>query len=259
LAIEFDTSAGTSDKLVVTGGVSTGGNRVNLTLTDVGANVALANGTKFTLVDYTGTWAGTDLLTYNGVAVANQSTITVGANSFIVDYADAAVDGTALTLTVTGANVSPYTLWANTFTAQLPNAADRLAAADPDNDGRSNAMEFALDGNPASASDSGKMSVSTADSNDGGSEPDLTLTLAVRNGAVLGAGPNGSVTLTVDDIVYTIQGSGNLVDWDKTVTEVTPAFALVPAPNTGWTARTFQVSDSNGLPDHRFIRVSITP
>jgi autotransporter-associated beta strand protein len=259
LAIELDTTAGTSDKLVVTGGVSTGGNRVNLTLTDVGGNVALANGTKFTLVDYTGTWAGTDLLTYNGVAVANQSTITVGANSYIVDYADAAVDGTALTLTVTGANLTPYTVWANTYASQLPNSADRLSTADPDKDGRTNAMEFALDGDPSSSANTGKMSVSTADSNDGGSDPDLTLTLAVRNGAVLGAGPNGSLTLTVDDIVYTIQGSGNLVDWDKTITEVTPAFALVPAPNTGWTARTFQVSDSNGLPDHRFIRVSITP
>ena len=259
LAIDLNTFAHTSDKLVINGGISTGGKTVNLTLTDLGGDVALPDGTKFTLVDYTGTWAGTDLLTYAGSPLENQTTIAVGANTYVVDYADAAVDGSALTLTVTGANLTTYGIWSDSFALQLPNRADRVASADPDHDGRTNAMEFALDGNPASSTNNGKMSFSTSDSNDEGSAPDLTLTLAVRNGAVLGAGPDGSVTLTVDDIVYTIQGSGNLVDWNKAINEVTPASTLVPAPNTGWTARTFQVSDSDGLPEKRFIRANITP
>jgi fibronectin-binding autotransporter adhesin len=260
LAIELNTFAGTADKLVINGGISTGGKTVNLTLTDLGGNVTLANGTKFSLVDYTGTWSGTDLLTYAGFPLEDDTTITLGANTYLVDYADPAVDGSALTLTVTGAPaLTPYLVWSDSFALQLPNAADRTPAADPDKDGRSNNMEFALNGNPASPADNGKMAVSTADSSDAGTDNELTLTLAVRDGAVAGAGPDGSITLTVDDIVYTIQGSGNLVDWNKAITEITPASPLVPAASPGWTARTFQVIDSTGLPDSRFIRVNITP
>jgi fibronectin-binding autotransporter adhesin len=260
LAIELSTFAGTSDKLVMNGGLSTAGKTVNLTLTDIGGDVTLANGTKFTLVDYTGAWSGTDLLTYAGLPLADESTITLGANSYFVDYADDAVDGTALTLTVTGAPAfTPYLVWSDSYALQIPIAANRQPSVDPDNDGRTNNMEFALNGNPGSPSDNGKMSVSTADSSDAGTDGDLTLTLAVRDGAVVGAGPDGSITLTVDDIVYTIQGSANLVDWNKAISEITPASALVPAASPGWTARTFQVSDSNGLPGGRFIRVDITP
>ncbi|MCW1923672.1 autotransporter-associated beta strand repeat-containing protein [Luteolibacter arcticus] len=260
LAIELNTFAGTSDKLVVTGGVTTGGSRVNLTLADVGGDVTLANGTKFTLVDYTTTWSGSDLLTFGGNPVANLSTIVLGANAYIVDYADAAVDGTALTLTVTEApELTPYLVWSDSYAPQIPNSANRVPTADPDQDGRTNLMEFALNGNPASNSDSGKMTVSAVDSNDAGSDNDLTLTLAVRDGAVAAAGPDGSITLTVGDIVYTIQGSQNLVDWNKAISEVTPASVLVPAASPGWTARTFQVTDSNGLPEGRFMRVGITP
>lgn len=44
---------------------------------------------------------------------------------------------------------SPFTTWADTFSTQLPNAADREPGADPDADGMSNLMEFVLNGNPA--------------------------------------------------------------------------------------------------------------
>jgi fibronectin-binding autotransporter adhesin len=260
LAIELSTFAGTSDKLVTSGGLSTAGKTVNLTLTDIGGDVTLANGTKFTLVDYTGTWSGTDLLTYLGSPLEDNTTITLGANTYLVDYADDAVDGSALTLTVTGApTITPYLAWSDSYALQIPNPANRQPAVDPDNDGRTNNMEFALNGNPASPADNGKMAVSTADSSDAGTDSELTLTLAVRDGAVVGAGPDGSITLTVDEIVYTIQGSGNLVDWNKTITEITPASTLTPAASPGWTARTFQVTDSTGLPDSRYIRVNIAP
>jgi hypothetical protein len=58
-------------------------------------------------------------------------------------------------------------------------------------------------------------------------------------------------------MVYTIQGSADLQAWDKSVGEVSPAFTLTPAPNPGWTARSFQVTDSNTLPGKRFIRVGV--
>ena len=260
LAIDLNTFAGTADKLVMNGPLSTAGKTIHLTLTDIGGDVTLANGTKFTLLDYTGAWSGTDLLTYLGSPLEDDTTITLGANTYIVDYTDPAVDGTALTLTVTGAPAfTPYLVWSDSYALQIPNSANRQPSMDPDNDGRSNNMEFALNGNPGSAADGGKLAVSTEDSGDSGTDRDLTLTLAVRDGAVVGAGPDGSITLTVDGLVYTIQGSANLVDWNKAINEVTPASPLVPAASPGWTARTFQVTDSNGLPAPRFIRVDVTP
>ena len=97
------------------------------------------------------------------------------------------------------------------------------------------------------------MTFSTTDPN----APGLSVTLAVRDGAVLGAGPNNSVTLTVDGIVYIIQGSETLTVFDKAIVEVSPASTLVPAPDAGWTARTFVISDSAGLPTKRFLRVGV--
>lgn len=257
LAIEINTTTSTADQLLVTGNVDLTG-KVNLTLTDLGGNVALSPGTKLTLVDYSGVWDDTDIVHVNNKPVPNGSAITLGNNQFIVDYSDDTLGGTAMTLTA-AATTSPFEGWIKGYTDQLPNAADRLPGADPDHDGRSNLLEFALDGHPADASNYGKLVHSTTDSNDAGTERDLTVTLAVRNGAALGTGVDGSVTLTVDGIVYTIQGSENLQAFSKPVNEVTPATVIVPAPSAGWTARTFQVTDSNGLPGKRFLRVGVTP
>jgi autotransporter-associated beta strand protein len=253
LAIEINTALGTADQVIVTGDVDTGGNTVNLTLTDLGGNATLALGTKLTLVDYSGVWDDTDIVHFNAAPVPNGSKITLGANTFIVDYSD----GTAMTLTAASAGGSPFEDWVSNPAFGLA-VADQDPADDPDKDGRDNLLEFALDGNPADPANNGKMMVRTDDSGDAGTARDLSLTLAVRNGATLGSGPGGSVTLTVDGIVYAISGSANLQTWDKAVGEVTPAFTLIPAPSTGWTARTFQVSDSNTLPDKRFIRVGVS-
>lgn len=256
LAIEFNSSNLAADQLVVTGDVVTGGNTVNLTLADLGPNAPLPNGAKLVLVDYTGFWNDTDIVRFNGNPVPNGSTIVFGATTFTVDYSDDSLGGSAMTLTSINP-ATPFQNWVNGFTAELPNSADRLPGADPDRDGRDNLLEFALNGDPADGGNPGKIVFATDDSADPGSAPDLTLTLAVRDGAVKAVGPGGSVTLTIEGIVYTIQGSGNLATWDKAVNEVTPASPLSPAPGAGWTTRTFQVSDSNGLPDKRFVRVGV--
>jgi autotransporter-associated beta strand protein len=257
LAVEIDSATLGSDALVVTGDVVTGGNAVNLAVTDLGGNVPVANGTKLVLVDYSGIWADTDVVRFNGVPVPNGSNIVLGANTFTVNYSDDSLDGSAMTLTSANA-ATPFQTWINGFSGELPSAADRLPGADPDQDGRDNLLEFALNGDPADVADAGKMVFSTADSGDAGSAPDLSVTLAVRNGAVAGAGPGGSVTLAVDGIVYTLQGSETLAVFNKAVNEVTPASTLTPAPSAGWTTRTFQVSDSNTLPGKRFIRLSVS-
>ena len=253
LAIDINTTNANADLLVVNGGVSTGGSTVNLALTDLGANVALPIGTKLVLVSHSGSWSTTDVLSYGGSPVADGSTITLGNNTFTVAYADTTYGTASLTLTV-NPNSTPYQSWIDGYATQLPNAADRLPDADPDGDGLTNLQEFAFDGNPAEVASKGKIAFSTSDPN----APGLSVTLAVRNNAVLGAGPDNSITLTADGIVYLIQGSESLTTYDKVITEVIPASTLTPAPESGWTARTFVISDSVGLPTRRFMRVGVS-
>ena len=253
-AMDINTSTTAADKIVVTGDVTRPGANVNLVLNDLGANAPLPNGTKLTLIDYSGTWDPSKTVLFNSVAVPNNTTIVFGANTFTVKYDD----GTAMTLTVAN-TASPYDTWISGYAVQIPLSADRLPTADPDKDGSSNVMEFALNGNPASGSDNGKQSINTSDSGDAGTNPDLTLTIAVRNGALPSAGPNGSVNLTVDGITYNVQGSLTLAaPFNSPVSEVTPAFTLTPSPDTGWTARTFRLDASEGLPGKGFIRVSVS-
>ena len=143
LAIEINTNAATSDQLAVTGNVDLTGT-VNLTLTDLGSNAALPPGTKLVVVDYTGTWDDADVVTFNGSPVPNESTITVGANTFIVDYSDAALGGTAMTLSIAGSS-DPYLGWATLYSL---TGGDRAPDADPDNDGLDNGIEFVIGSNP---------------------------------------------------------------------------------------------------------------
>ncbi len=255
LAVEINTSAVTADKLVVSGSVTRPGTAANLVLTDLGGNVALSAGTRFVIVDYSGLWDPADVVSYGGNPVADGSTVTLGANTFTVKYND----GGDFTLTAVGGGASPYDTFINGYAAQIPNSADRAPGADPDADGRSNLLEFALNGNPASGSDNGKLVISTADTSDAGTLPELTVTLAVRSGAVASAGPNGSVILTGDGITYTIQGSLTLAaPFNSAVSEATPALPLVPAPSAGWTARTFRLDASDGLSGKGFLRVGVS-
>jgi hypothetical protein len=132
--------------------------------------------------------------------------------------------------------------------------------ADPDADGDSNLLEFALGGDPASGSDGPKVYPIRADSSDAGTEEELLLTVAVRDGtpAFLPVS-GGSPTATRDGVTYTVQGSLDLVTFNSPVAAVDPVVTGLPAAPAGYTYRTFSLEGSNGTPDRGFMRVSVTP
>jgi autotransporter-associated beta strand protein len=73
-----------------------------LTLTDLGASTALANGSKLTLISSVGSWNG-GLFTYGGSSLADDSEITLGANTWLFNYNDT-VAGSNFTGDITGAS-----------------------------------------------------------------------------------------------------------------------------------------------------------
>lgn len=62
------------------------------------------------------------------------------------------ISPTGVITSLSAAPASAYDTWIGTFNPPLTNAADRLAAADPDLDGFSNLEEFVLNGNPGVSS-----------------------------------------------------------------------------------------------------------
>ena len=151
--------------------------------------------------------------------------------------------------------VASYMSWIAGSFASLddPNTAQD---ADPDGDGQSNLMEFALDGIPTSGAASGKVrqGVETVAGEDA-----LVLTLPVRGAPVFSG--TAAKSATVDGVGYTIEGSNNLTDFDQGVTEVSPAStAGMPGLDSGWSYRSFRL---DGVVPARgatgFLRVRIEP
>lgn len=143
--------------------------------------------------------------------------------------------------------------------------ADGLAAdhIDADGDGAINLIEFAFNGDPRDGASSGMFFTRLADGADGDLTPELTLTCAVRRGAVFApdAG-HAQVTLTIDGLVYTIEGSRTLIGaWDSEVidqgaSDAAPAGSTLSGlGGTGWQYHTF--SAFNGLSGMGFLRTGV--
>ncbi len=88
---EIDSTAVTADLLDSSGSLSidTTGAGVALTLLDWGGDVKIANGTKFTMIAYDGTWNGGTF-----VGAPNLGVVTIGLNNqFQIRYADTTAGG----------------------------------------------------------------------------------------------------------------------------------------------------------------------
>ena len=176
-----------------------------------------------------------------------------------------------LTLSVAG-----YNAWATamglTGIAGSGSDTDPAPGADPDKDGRLNFQEYALDSNPRSSANEGKLVCKVATLAD--SSNVLTLTLPVRRAATFSSSGGEQTSAPIDGVVYTIQGSATLAaaSWTLAVTEITnPAdvaaiqAGLPPLSDVNgdslpdWTYRSFRTPGTvGGASPIGFLRVKVT-
>jgi uncharacterized delta-60 repeat protein len=136
-------------------------------------------------------------------------------------------------------------LWRRQQFGPVSIAGEGADKADPDHDGLTNFLEFALNGNPLSP-DSGKVRETV---NFVASGPVVTFTVPVRTGAI--ADPDdpagGPLVLkkTEDALRYSVQASSDLINWILTVSEIKDtgaslAQAGLPPLDAGWEYRSFR-------------------
>jgi autotransporter-associated beta strand protein/T5SS/PEP-CTERM-associated repeat protein len=155
---------------------------------------------------------------------------------------------------VTG-SASAYDTWIAGFPS-IP-VAERDPGADPDKDGSSNAVEFALGGAPDNGGSRPGIYGLIADSSaDADSTKELLMTIAVRAGTPAFTG-SPSPGATQNGFTYTIEGSSSLGSFSTVVTPVAPVVTGLPAAPAGYEYRTFSLGGSNGTPAKGFLRVKI--
>lgn len=153
---------------------------------------------------------------------------------------------------------SVFSEWIDAFTTL--STSDKTATADPDRDGVPNFVEFALKGDPANPAAKGLSAIVRPDLT-GPTGREMTLTLAVRAGAVFSDTPAPAVT--IDGVRYSLEGSLNLATFDATVIEApipmaSTATGLPDLSGSGWEYHTFILQDSDDLPGSGFLRAKIT-
>ena len=179
-----------------------------------------------------------------GVFVLNQTTSkTVELESFtIVSFGQSSADGD---------NDGIDDAWEVLY---FGSAGVSDGTGDSDGDGLSDLEEFAFHGDPTNGGSQGEGSFSTGDSG-GVLGNDLSITVAVRAGAMFGAGPNGEQVATVGGITYTIRGGSDLATWSGTVTHV----GTTASSEAGWELHTFRLESSEGLSGKGFLDADAAP
>lgn len=152
---------------------------------------------------------------------------------------------------------SPFDSWISTNYPEIP-LADRDPGDDPDGDGTSNLLEYALNGDPTSATNQGSIASLIQDANMlAGKE--LTLVVAVRDGATFTDG-----AATVDGITYVVEGSLDLNFPSSAVSSTGPsdtapaATGLPSLAGSAWEYHTFTLNASEGLGGKGFLRLKVS-
>jgi autotransporter-associated beta strand protein len=170
------------------------------------------------------------------------------------------ITGTGTLNVLTGLVTDAFASWAQQKITAIDPAADATSAGDPDGDGATNLSEFAFNGNPLSGSDNGTARQFTADSEDGGTDEELILTIALRETIPAAPAFSGSpLSLTVAGVTYTIEGSLDLTNFNAAVKEVAPITTGLPdlSGNPEYEYRSFSLDASNGLRGKGFLRAKV--
>jgi autotransporter-associated beta strand protein len=208
---------------------------------------------SWTLITATNTTFGSGFNLAGFTKISNQWVKTQGSQTLTFDPATK-----ILTLTTADAGtgtVSAYETWAQNQISTIEPGADTTAGGDPDTDGKTNLLEYALAGNPLQSE---KDSLTLAQTTLGGEQAHV-LTLPVRNKAVF---TYPEAAATIDGITYQIQGSTNLAAWNLPITEVTgPGITTLqgdlPLLENGWNYRTFRAAPTVPPSAQTFLRVKV--
>lgn len=202
--------------------------------------------------------AGGAVLNLNHALTDEVGSLTINGASMPAGIYDSTTSPGYITgtgkLSVTG-TASAYDTWISGYPS-IP-LADRDPGDDPDGDGASNALEFALGGVPNNSSNNPKVYSLIADSSvDGDTTKELLLTIAVRAGtpAFSGSPSPGAVQ---DGFTYRVDGSTTLATFNTVVNPVNPVTAGLPAAPSGYEYRSFSLSGSNGTSGKGFLRVQV--
>lgn len=230
LVIDIDGETG-ADKLDIDGDLDLTGAALELNVTGA------ADGLPYTIATFTGTRTGTF------ASVPAGTEVQYNAGSIVLTAVPAA---------------SGFQSWIAAFFPGETDPAIVGPDADPDGDGQPNSLEFALGGTPDNGADNAKIHHFTVDS-DSDDQDELVMTIAVLEGTP-GFTGTPSPTATHEGQVYTIQGSGDLADFQGGVSVVAEAVvpADAPTPPDGYEYRSFRLDASNGLSGRGFLRVDVT-
>ena len=179
------------------------------------------------------------------VAAITLGETNLGPGTYTSSHPSGRITGTG-TLVIPGGD--PFTPWINSFT--FAPGADKTKSGDPDGDGVSNEMEFALDGDPSSGVATGKV-VGKVDSGH------LTITLPVRTGVTFnGSGP--LISIAADGVIYRIEGDDDFAGFTAGVEEVPALTDNMPNLTTGWTYRTFRLTALTSAAPKGFLRADVS-
>lgn len=243
-----------------------GANGVNNHLTGTGSaaldgdfnielgGAAIAQGNSWTLVD--GSVSKSYGATFSVIGFTESADVWTkvdGVNTWKFSEATG-----ALTLSIGAGNA--YDSWIASYFPGVTDPNIIGPARDPDGDGSSNALEFALGGTPNNGASGPKVYALQQDTAvDEDSDKEQLLTIAVRSSTPAFSDVDSPSATTSDNLtVYTIQGSLDLAMFTSPVTPVTPAVTTgLPDAPAGYEYRTFSLDNSNGLAGKGFLRVKV--
>jgi autotransporter-associated beta strand protein len=209
---------------------------------DATGNIDISNVNLKVNVTGAAAMAPYEILTTTGTVLGDFASVPAG-----VEYT---ISGGKVTITKAG---TPFQTFIGGY---FPGVSDPLVVgedADPDGDGSSNLVEYALGGIPNAGGDGPKVYTRVADSSDAGAEKELLMTVAVLPG--FPAAP--AAAASYKGVNYQVQGSLDLVDFTSPVSQVDPVTGDLPPVPAGYEYRTFRLDASNGVPNKGFMRVQV--